>query len=32
VWLRTSALDPWEYDVLMEPGTPDTWVVRRDVS
>jgi hypothetical protein len=30
VWTRRSALDPWEYDILLAPGTPDAWVYRRD--
>lgn len=30
VWTRRSALDLWEYDILLVPGTPDTWVYRRD--
>ncbi|WP_207782743.1 hypothetical protein [Phytoactinopolyspora limicola] len=30
VWTRRSALDPWEYDILLAPGTADTWVYRRD--
>lgn len=32
VWLRRSAYDPWEYDVLLAPGTPEVWVYRRDPS
>lgn len=30
VWTRRSAHDPWEYDVLLSPGTADEWVYRRD--
>jgi hypothetical protein len=32
LWTRPSARDPWEYDVLLSPGTPDEWVYRRDPS
>ncbi len=32
LWTRRSARDPWEYDVLLSPGTPDEWVYRRDPS
>jgi hypothetical protein len=31
-WTRRSARDPWEYDVLLSPGTPDEWVYKRDPS
>lgn len=30
VWTRRSGSDPWEYDILLAPGTPDTWVYKRD--
>lgn len=30
VWTRRSATSPWEYDVLLSPGTPDEWVYKRD--
>ncbi|MBS43954.1 MAG: hypothetical protein CMH83_12485 [Nocardioides sp.] len=30
VWTRRSATDPWEYDVLLDPGTPEEWVCKRD--
>lgn len=32
LWLRRSALEPWEYDVLLAPGDPETWVYKRDPS
>ena len=32
VWTRPSAADPWEYDILVVPGTPKEWVYRRDCS
>ena len=32
VWTRASALDPWEYDILLAPGTADEWVYKRDAS
>lgn len=30
LWTRRSAQDPWEYDLLFNPGTADEWVYRRD--
>lgn len=30
VWTRRSGSDPWEYDILLVPGTPSTWVYKRD--
>ncbi|REF30903.1 hypothetical protein [Calidifontibacter indicus] len=30
VWARRSAGDPWEFDILISPGTPETWVYKRD--
>ena len=32
VWTRRSAQDPWEYDLLLNPGTADEWVYRREES
>ena len=32
VWTRPHALAPWEYDILLTPGTPQEWVYRRDES
>lgn len=32
VWTRPEALAPWEYDILLAPGTPQEWVYRRDES
>lgn len=32
VWTRPSGADPWEYDVLVSPGSPQEWVYRRDHS
>lgn len=32
VWTRPSALQPWEYDVLLGPGSDDEWVYKRDES
>lgn len=32
VWTRRSAADPWEFDILLTPGTPETWVYRRETS
>lgn len=32
LWTRRSADDPWEYDLLLSPGTPDEWVFKRDTS
>jgi hypothetical protein len=30
VWTRPSALEPWEYDVLLSAGTGEEWVYRRE--
>lgn len=30
VWTRRSALDPWEFDILLSPGDANTWVYKRD--
>jgi hypothetical protein len=30
VWARRSPADPWEFDILVSPGTPQTWVYKRD--
>lgn len=32
VWTRPDALSPWEYDILLSPGTTEEWVYRRDES
>ena len=32
VWTRRGPLEPWEYDVLIVPGTPEEWVYKRDPS
>lgn len=32
VWTRRSAADPWEFDLMLSPGTPETWAYRRDPS
>ena len=32
LWLRRSARDAWEYDVLLSPGSSDEWIYRRDPS
>lgn len=32
LWTRRSAADPWEYDILLGPGTPQEWRYRRDPS
>lgn len=32
VWLRPGWDAPWEYDVLLAPGDPQTWVYKRDKS
>lgn len=29
-WLRRDGRSPWEYDVLLSPGTPEEWVYKRD--
>ncbi len=30
LWTRRSAVDPWEYDILLAPGTAELWVYARD--
>lgn len=30
VWTRRSAMDPWEFDILLSPGDANTWVYKRD--
>lgn len=30
VWTRRSAADPWEYDILLNPGHADEWICKRD--
>ncbi|MEJ1088619.1 hypothetical protein WDU99_09850 [Microbacterium sp. Mu-80] len=30
LWTRPDADHPWEYDILLAPGTLDEWVYRRD--
>ncbi|MGW8566654.1 nucleotidyltransferase domain-containing protein [Isoptericola sp. NPDC055881] len=30
VWTRRDATSPWEFDILLSPGTPRTWVYKRD--
>ncbi|ACV06052.1 hypothetical protein I6I18_02825 [Kytococcus sedentarius] len=30
LWLRRDAQSPWEYDLLLSPGTPEEWVYKRD--
>jgi len=32
VWLRKSASDAWEYDVLLSAGSVDEWIYRREPS
>lgn len=32
LWTRRSAADPWEYDILLGPGSSDQWQYRRDPS
>lgn len=32
VWTRADAGMPWEYDILLAPGTADEWVYKRDPS
>lgn len=32
VWTRPDATSPWEYDILLTPGTPVEWVYKRDPS
>ncbi|GAB3085256.1 hypothetical protein [Isoptericola nanjingensis] len=30
LWTRRDATSPWEFDVLLSPGTAQTWVYERD--
>lgn len=30
LWTRPGAAYPWEYDILLSPGTADEWVYKRD--
>lgn len=30
LWVRRSAADPWEYDILLGPGSAGEWRYRRD--
>ena len=30
LWTRPDADHPWEYDILLAPGTADEWIYRRD--
>lgn len=30
LWTRRSGTDPWEYDILLAPGSPDLWIYKRD--
>lgn len=32
LWVRASAMSPWEFDVLLNPGDESAWVCRRDES
>lgn len=32
LWTRRDASRPWEYDILLAPGTAQEWVYRRDAS
>ncbi|MDQ0642629.1 nucleotidyltransferase domain-containing protein [Microbacterium murale] len=32
LWTRPGAAHPWEYDILLSPGTPDEWVYKRDAT
>ncbi|MDT0158324.1 hypothetical protein Q9R19_11860 [Microbacterium sp. ARD32] len=32
LWTRRSATEPWEYDILLGPGTPEEWRYKRDES
>lgn len=32
LWTRASAAQPWEYDLLLSPGTSREWVYRRDAT
>ncbi|MBD2759570.1 hypothetical protein IEE94_08605 [Yimella sp. cx-573] len=30
LWARRSAADPWEYDILLAPGSRDEWIYKRN--
>ena len=30
LWTREDATQPWEYDILLSPGSADEWIYRRD--
>lgn len=30
VWTRADADGPWEYDILLNPGSSDEWIYKRD--
>ncbi|MEW1961848.1 hypothetical protein AB0269_05245 [Microbacterium sp. NPDC077644] len=32
LWTRRTAEHPWEYDILLSPGTAQEWIYRRDPS
>jgi len=32
VWTRPAAMRPWEFDILLSPGTTEQWVYKRDES
>lgn len=32
LWTRRSASDPWEYDILLSPGTAQQWQYKRETS
>lgn len=32
VWTRRAASQPWEFDILLAPGSVDEWVYKRDES
>lgn len=32
LWTRRAATEPWEYDILLAPGTSSEWVYKRDQS
>ena len=32
VWTRRAATQPWEYDILLAPGSAEEWVHKRDES
>ena len=32
LWARPDAAQPWEYDILLSPGTDDEWVYKRDAT